>query len=111
MTEIHIKNLLQQIPRHIPQEILEVLLETPGLRLERIISRGQATPPGEWYDQESHEWVVLLSGSAGLQFAGETAVRVMKPGDYVHLPAHCRHRVAWTAADRPTVWLAVHYRC
>jgi cupin 2 domain-containing protein len=110
MTEVPIKNLFQQIPGHIPQEIQEVLLATDAFRLERIVSRGQATPPGEWYDQEGHEWVILLSGSAGLRFAGETAIRVMQPGDYVHLPAHCRHRVEWTDPGRDTIWLALHYQ-
>ncbi len=89
---------------------METLLAQPGFWLERIISAGQATPPGQWYEQETHEWVVVLSGSAGLLVEGEAAVRVLKPGDYVHLPAHCRHRVEWTDADQSTVWLALHYR-
>ena len=79
-----------------------------GARVERIVSTGQATPPGEWYDQDGDEWVVLLSGAAGLLFEGEAAARPLEPGDWVLIPAHARHRVEWTAADEPTVWLAVH---
>lgn len=85
-------------------------MQPPGFRLERIISAGQATPEGEWYDQETHEWVVLLSGSAGLLFEGETEIRVLNPGDYLLISAHCRHRVEWTDPERQTVWLAWHYQ-
>ena len=92
------------------EETFEPLLEHPGLRLERIVSFGQATPPGEWYDQERDEWVILFKGKAGLLFEGESEVRVLKPGDYLLIPGHCRHRVEWTAAGEPTVWLALHFK-
>ena len=78
-------------------------------RLERIISSGQATPAGQWYDQEQHEWVVLLSGAAGLRFEGEEGLRILSPGDFVNIPAHTRHRVEWTDEKQSTVWLALHY--
>ena len=91
------------------QEIFETLLETDRFRLERIISTGQATPAGQWYDQERNEWVALLSGSAGLLFDGEREPRVMKSGDHLIIPAHVRHRVEWTDPDHETVWLALHY--
>jgi cupin 2 domain-containing protein len=104
------QNLFSPLPAVVPEEIFTVLLQGDRFKLERIVSAGQATPPGEWYDQETHEWVLLLSGSAGLVFAGETEVRVLRPGDYLHIPAHQRHRVEWTDARQKTVWLAVHYR-
>jgi len=85
------------------------LLAAPGLRLERIVSLGQATPPGEWLDQERAEWVILLHGAARLLFEGESGARDLMPGDYVNIPAHCRHRVEWTTPDEPTIWLALHY--
>jgi cupin 2 domain-containing protein len=91
------------------REIFETVLETDWFRLERIISTGQATPAGQWYDQETNEWVALLSGSAGLLFEGEGEPRVMRPGDHVIIPAHLRHRVEWTDPDHETVWLALHY--
>ncbi len=91
------------------QEISETILEADRFRLERIISTGQATPAGEWYDQERNEWVALLSGRAGLLFEGEREPRVMKPGDHLVIPARCRHRVEWTDPDHETVWLALHY--
>jgi cupin 2 domain-containing protein len=82
----------------------------PGARIERIVSTGQASPPGFWYDQEQAEWVLLLSGSAGLLIEGEDAPRVLGPGDYVEIPARKKHRVEWTDPKEPTVWLAVHAR-
>lgn len=90
-------------------EIVEALLSEPGINIERIISTGQASPPDAWYSQAESEWVVVLRGSAGVKFENEADVRVLLPGDFINIPAHCRHRVEWTNADEPTVWLAVHY--
>jgi cupin 2 domain-containing protein len=103
-------NLFALIAPGGPEEIFQVLLATGNFRLERIVSTGQATPPGEWYDQDTQEWVVLLSGGAGLRFADEPEPRVLRPGDYLLIPAHRRHRVEWTDPGQPTVWLALHYR-
>ena len=103
-------NLFAALPTEIPAEIVESLLSTGAFRLERIVSGGQATPPGQWYDQETHEWVVLLKGGAGLRFEDEAEPRVLRPGDYLLIPAHRRHRVEWTDPGQPTVWLALHYQ-
>jgi cupin 2 domain-containing protein len=89
-------------------ERLEDLYRAGGVRIERIVSTGQATAPGEWFDQAQDEWVVLLSGGAGLLIEGDSEPRRLSPGDWVFLPAHKRHRVEWTAAGEPSVWLAVH---
>lgn len=89
------------------REHFQTLLETPGVRLERIVSHGQADPADVWYDQDGDEWVLLLSGAARLQLEGEPEIR-LSPGDSLWLPAHRRHRVAWTDPHRPTVWLALH---
>jgi cupin 2 domain-containing protein len=85
-----------------------VLAEFPGARIERIVSTGQASPPDFWYDQDRTEWVIVLAGSAGLMIEGESALRILAPGDYIELPPHVPHRVEWTDADEPTVWLSVH---
>ncbi len=90
-------------------EVFETLLERPGWRLERIVSSGQSTPDGEWYDQETEEWVVLLSGAARLSFADSAEPLVLSPGQAVSIPAHCRHRVEWTDPDIASVWLALHF--
>jgi cupin 2 domain-containing protein len=105
-----VKNLFSDVPRGADSEIVTRLLSEPGVRIERIVSNGQATPPGDWYDQDWAEWVVVLCGSAGLLIEGEPEPRVLGPGDYLHLPARLRHRVEWTMASGPTVWLAVHHR-
>ena len=102
-------NLFADLPADRFRETSAVLLETPHLRLERIVSFGQATPPGQWYDSERAEWVALLSGGAGLRFEGEVEPRVLRPGDWLLIPAHARHRVEWTAASGPTLWLALHH--
>jgi cupin 2 domain-containing protein len=104
-----VANLFDSIPSKMPAELFEILLETKNFRLERIVSTGQATPPGEWYDQEAHEWVVLLSGAARLRFEDEPEPRELRPGDYLLIPAHRRHRVEWTDPTQATVWLALHY--
>jgi cupin 2 domain-containing protein len=106
---VETNNLFLRIPDVLPEEIFDVLIEEPSLRLERIVSDGHAAPPREWYDQDRDEWVVLLSGSAGLLFEGEAEPVVMKPGDYVLIPAHLRHRVEWTDGSEKTVWLALHF--
>ncbi len=101
-------NLFDAIPAELPDERFEALLERPGLRLERILSRGHATAEGEWYDQERDEWVLLLQGEAGLLIEGEERPRHLHAGDYLLLPAHRRHRVEWTSGDG-CIWLALHF--
>ena len=96
-------------PGKLAEEFAETLHARPGLRIERIVSTGQATPEGEWYDQADDEWVLLVSGAARLLIAGEARERELLPGDWLLLPAHCRHRVTWTESDPPTVWLAIHF--
>jgi cupin 2 domain-containing protein len=90
------------------EEKVETLYQRPGLRIERIVSTGQVSPDGHWYDQDSDEWVLVVKGGARLRIEGEAQDRELGEGDYVFLPAHCRHRVAWTRSEPPTVWLAIH---
>lgn len=103
-------NLFAGIPAFLSRELIDPLVETGSFRLERIVSAGQATPAGQWYDQDHHEWVILLAGSAALLFAGESAPRLLRPGDHLAIPPHRRHRVEWTDPTDKTVWLALHYR-
>jgi cupin 2 domain-containing protein len=103
-------NLFAGIDRDASAERFEELAGRDGVVIERIVSTGQASPEGFWYDDPRDEWVVLLAGAAALQFEAEgDALRPLRPGDYVHIPAHCRHRVAWTDEAAPTVWLAVYF--
>jgi cupin 2 domain-containing protein len=110
MSVVNAGSLFADLPsRPLAAEAVTVLFERLRLRIERIVSTGQVTQEGQWYDQETDEWVLLIKGAAKLRIEGETEERAMGPGDFVLLPAHCRHRVTWTQQDEPTVWLAIHF--
>jgi hypothetical protein len=102
-------NLLAGIPRQLPQELSATLVETDGLRIERIVSKGHIAPAEGWFDQDRNEWVVLLRGAARLAFDDGREVN-MAPGDWLQIPARQKHRVVWTDPELESVWLAVHYR-
>lgn len=103
-----LKNLFTDLPSDTRCESFNDLLNVPGLRIERIVSHGQASPPDFWYEQNSDEWIIVLQGSAKLQIEGHSRLVPLKPGDHYWIPAGLRHRVASTAPDGPTIWLAVH---
>jgi cupin 2 domain-containing protein len=103
------RNLMRDLPDALGGEIAQQLFAGPGLRVERIVSQGQANPPGFWYDQDQAEWVLLLAGAARLRFADEKEDRVLGPGDHVHIAPHRRHRVEWTDPAAPTVWLTIFH--
>ncbi|MDD2732576.1 MAG: cupin domain-containing protein [Desulfuromonadaceae bacterium] len=102
-------NLFEHIPATISEELFQTLAESGGARIERIVSDGHASPPGEWYDQKWDEWVLLVSGGATLLFENNAAQIILLPGDHVMIPAGCRHRVERTDQTQKTVWLAVHF--
>ena len=99
-------NLFSTIPS--AEELTETLLQHQHVRVERIVSHGQASPDGFWYDQAENEFVLLVQGAARLRFEHE--VIELQPGDSINIPAHRRHRVDWTTPDGPTIWLAVFYQ-
>ena len=103
------ENLFSPLPDASKQEMVDVLMSArPGLlRIERIVSLGQASPPGFWYDQDEGEWVMLVAGAARLRFEDEGKERLLRPGDWIDIVPHRRHRVVWTDTQAPTVWLAV----
>jgi cupin 2 domain-containing protein len=93
------------VPAVLPAELVSVLAEGGGVRIERVVSRGHASAEGAWYQQSEDEFVLLVSGAARLEFE-EFDLELM-PGGWVELPAGVRHRVGWTAEGRDTIWLAV----
>jgi cupin 2 domain-containing protein len=93
----------------LPDELFETLVENQNIHIERIVSKGHATPGGQWYDQVRNEFVLLVKGAAKLEFEDGPVVS-MGAGDWLEIPAGVRHRVAWTDSAGETVWLAVHYR-
>jgi cupin 2 domain-containing protein len=90
-------------------ELFEKLILLDGLKIERIVSKGHATPIGDWYDQDWHEWVLLVSGEALIRLESEHESRHLRVGHWLLLPAHCRHRVEWTLPGHETIWLALHW--
>jgi len=103
------KNIFSHIPENIPEEIFETIISSEKIRIERIISQGQCSEEGFWYDQPKNEWVILLKGAATIRFENREEPIHLKPGDHIHIPAHCRHRVEWTDPDCTTIWIAVFF--
>ena len=101
-------NIFDQIPAVLHSEVFDSLVEANGVRIERIISRGHASPESGWYDQGQDEWVIVLRGKAAIAFEDKPSV-CLREGDYINIKAHEKHRVEWTDPEVETVWLAVHY--
>jgi len=102
------KNILKNIPGNLPEELFQTLVKNAGVHIERIVSRGHASPAGEWYDQDRNEFVLVLKGAGHIEF-GNGRTESLEAGDWLEIPARVKHRVAWTAPDSDTIWLAVHY--
>ncbi|AFY78829.1 putative enzyme of the cupin superfamily [Pleurocapsa sp. PCC 7327] len=100
----NIFDLLSFLP---DKELFEPLLSANNLLIERIISTGQNTPPGQWYDQEKDEWVILLQGEAELSYEDGSRIQ-LEAGDYLFIKAHQKHRVEHTTVNPPCIWLAIH---
>ena len=101
-------SIFSSIPKSLSREIIENIIQYNNLRIERIISQGQASPKDFWYDQDENEWVLILQGSARLQFADKFVT--LQEGDYINIPARKKHRVDWTDPDKKTIWLAIFYK-
>jgi cupin 2 domain-containing protein len=104
-----IRNILADLPTDLTCETFETIVTYDSLCIERIVSKGQATPEGDWYDQVRDEWVLVLTGSADLLFDNAVEPQRLVAGDYILIPAGCRHRVTWTEPEVKTIWLAVHF--
>ena len=101
-------NIFDSIPSDLSSEIFDDLVSSDTVKIERIISKGQTSPDFGWYDQAQSEWVIVIVGSAIIDFDDKPSI-TLKAGDYLNIPAHQKHKVAWTDPDVETVWLAVHY--
>ena len=104
------KNIFENIPTRIPEEIFETILLAQNIKIERIISKGHTTPKDSWYDQDFDEWVLILEGAAKIQFDQQEQPISLGKGNYLWIPAHQKHRVIWTPKDTETIWLAVHIK-
>lgn len=103
------KNIFAEIPGTLPEEVFEKITEGKDFFVERIISDGHISPPNFWYDQETNEFVMLMSGSAKILYDDGSSFS-LSPGDYLIIPAHQKHRVEETDKTRKTIWLAIHYK-
>jgi len=102
-------SFFEDIPADLPDELFETICSTDRVKIERIVSKGHASPEGFWYDQGQKEFVLVLQGSAGLKIEGEDDIVELQAGDYVNIGSHVKHRVEWTDSSCETIWLAVHY--
>ncbi|WP_287373276.1 cupin domain-containing protein [Prosthecochloris sp.] len=103
-----IRNVFSALPEDVSQEVVEDLVRSSNVRIERIVSYGHSSPETGWYDQDESEWVIVLDGSGSLLFENGREI-VLRAGDYIDIPAHTRHKVLRTDKVRPTIWLAVFY--
>lgn len=106
---MHIGNLERNIPANLPTELIETLTKSDHIRIERIVSKGHQSPPNFWYDQPEHEFVLLHTGCAQVQFEDTNETVSLSAGDYLLIPAHRRHRVHSTCTNGHTIWLAVFF--
>ncbi|WP_046004044.1 cupin domain-containing protein [Pseudoalteromonas rubra] len=102
-------NLFSDIPADLSNEVFQTLLSHEQLKIERIVSKGHTSPPQGWYDQDEHEWVLVLQGAGELTFE-DGRVERLSAGDHLNIPAHCKHKVSWTDPEQETIWLAIFYR-
>ncbi len=107
--KIKVKNFFNLPHTKLNEELIERIGGNDNVKIERIISEGHKSPAGFWYDQETTEFVLLLSGYAVLAFEDGNKI-IMRKGDFVTIPAHVKHRVEETSADEKTLWLAVHFK-
>jgi len=103
-----LNNIFKAIPKNLEAEVFERLVDSDGVRIERIVSKGHKSPESGWYDQDQNEWVMVLRGKAKLSFEDGSTI-TMKEGDYINIQAHRKHKVEWTHPTIETIWLAVHY--
>ncbi len=109
MNSLRYGNIFYDLPKAKEKEVFQPLFKDKKLKVERIISMGQATKEGKWLRQKRNEWVVLLQGKAVLSFLGKDEVLKLKSGDYVFIPKNLRHRVEWSDPKEKSLWLAVHF--
>lgn len=102
------KSIFDNIPSNLPEEIIETLIDGDGVRVERIVSKGQRSPNGFWYDQDENEFVILIEGNAKILLENDEPI-TLNAGDYLNIPAHKKHRIEWTDQETETIWLTVFY--
>lgn len=106
--KLTVDNIFELLPEDMGTEVVESLVQSENVKVERIVSKGHTSPPTGWYDQAQSEWVMVLKGEAIIVVEGGNEIHLIA-GSYINIPAHTRHRVKWTKPEIETIWLAVHY--
>lgn len=106
---LQMSKLFENIPEHSEEEIFDILHEDDKVKIERIVSYGQSSPEGFWYDQDDNEWVIIISGSAVVEY-DDGSIHKLNTGDNLFIPAHQKHRVKETDKHNKTIWLAMFYK-
>lgn len=101
-------NLFANIPQDLPEELFETIVQSDNIRIEKIVSDGHTSPQNFWYDQDQNEFVLLLQGSAIIEFENNESIE-LKVGGYQIISAHQKHRVSYTDKNKKTIWLAIFY--
>jgi len=89
----------------LPEELTTVLAENGCVRIERIVSTGQTS---DWYDQSETEFVILIEGSAVIEYVDGKRIALSR-GDTLLIKPHEKHRVSHTSSEPPCIWLCVFY--
>ena len=108
MSKLKKGNIFSNLPDSRKKEVFKSLFKSKNLKIERIVSNGQATTEGIWLKEKTAEWVILLKGKAKLLFKNSKNTFILKPGDYIYIPRYTFHRVTWTNPKQKAVWLAIH---
>ena len=106
---IEIGKIYNLAARFFYKEITETLIYQGAVRIERIISTGQCSPNNFWYDQAENEWVCVLQGEGVIEWQNGSR-NILKPGDWVFVPPHEKHRDHSTTSKPPCIWLAFFWQ-
>ena len=100
-------NIFQNITINKKEEEFIDLLKDKNIRIERIVSNGQVSKEDFWYDQEENEYIIVLEGSAIVEFKDKQVS--LSKGDTLLIQKNEKHRVKYTDIEEPTIWLAIFY--
>lgn len=85
-------------------EKFDTLFENGSVKVKRISSNEFKN--GDWYYQESDEFVYLIDGEATLEFENNE-FKELKKCDFILIQKRVRHRVYSTSSD--AIWLVIFF--
>ena len=96
---VTVKNIFTPVSLAAAGEEFLTLFENPSVKIERIVSHSHSSPENYWYDQADDEWVVVLRGTAILEFA-DGELLTMNVGDSVTIGRHAGEQRARVERDQ-----------